>query len=153
MLSGTDSREKARLNQPIPTIVSVIVGVVAGVVVSTLLYLLVVGILSPLFAAEGEVPTLWQRAIAFGTTFGLVTGARWGLAGGYRVLGTTRSGALTFVKIVAVLLLALAIFLILAGDRWETMFSGSGVPTSVLVLIWLAMTWWVARKIESRDAG
>ena len=135
---------------PIPAIPFVVAGVVAGVVVSTFLYLLVVGTLSPLFASTAELPPLWQRAVAFGTTFGLVTGARWGLAGGYRVLGTVQSPALTAVKVVAALLLALAIFLILAGDRWATMFSGSGAPTTVLVILWLAITWWVARKIESR---
>src|SRR5688572_12506313 len=134
---------------PALAIAGIVVGVAIGIFSSTLLYLLVFGALSPLVSVEGELPPLWQRASAFGLSFGLITGARWGLAGGYRILGTPSSPALTVVRIVAVLLLALAIVLIFTG-RWATMFSGSGVPTTVLVILWLAMTWWVARKIESR---
>jgi hypothetical protein len=42
---------------------------------------------------------------------------------------------------------------VFTGGRWETMFSGSGVPTTVAIILWLAMTWWVARKIEPRVVG
>lgn len=80
-------------------------------------------------------------------TFGLVTGARWGLSVGYRNFGTKGQAALA-VKVASVALLILAVLLLLVGDRWDTTFGGLGFATVPLVVLWLTLTWGVARAIE-----
>ncbi|MGH6925677.1 MAG: hypothetical protein ACRED5_18265, partial [Propylenella sp.] len=94
---------------------------IAGGAASAAIYFVVLGVASLLGAADGsETPVLAWRAWTFGATFGLLSGAHWGLAAARRVLADEPQ-AMIPAKGLTVALVVLGIALAVTGGRWGAM--------------------------------
>ncbi len=127
----------------------VIVGALVGIATSTLLYLIVIGLHSLVLESGGgsEAGSLWRRSAQFGVTFGLLSGARLGLAGLYRWVGEGWEAPVVFGRAITVVLAAAALYLVRTGGRWEAMFGNLGGIEIVLVIAWLAVSYLLAKVI------
>ena len=141
------------MQKPIMGVAIVAIGVLTGIVASALLYAIVTGLpaLWSEAAETGEAPSLWRRTWLFGVTFGLLAGARLGLEGVYRSLGTQPSGASLLARGICVAVLAAAIWLLLTGNRWADIFDG--ISGGILLIVgWMVMTHLLTKAISAQAA-
>jgi hypothetical protein len=128
---------------------TVIAAAAAAIVLCTVLFASIIGVSSLLTSGPSEVPSLWQRALLFGMTFGLLSAAHWGLGGSRRQVGEDRT-AMLVVKVLAVALAAVGIGLAFTGGRWAQMFGGIAGAGVVLVVAWMVLTQLVSKAVEKR---
>jgi len=131
-------------------IAALVLGMASGAVASGLLYLVVVGLLMTLSpSAEGAAEaSIGTRALAFGTTFGLVTAAHWSFGLAQR-WARADSGTMLIVKALTIAMVTAAFALLLTGGRWVLIMGvGHGPALVVLIVLWLAMTHLAARALD-----
>ncbi len=122
-------------------------GVLIGVVASAVLYAVIVGLFAALSGGGDAIASpLWQRALQFGITFGLIAGGHLGLAGGRRANNGQRPSV--SLKVILIAVVFLAIILAATGGWWNAMIEGvSGGALLLLIAAWMVAIYFLERVI------